>query len=141
LLGLRPSQARGRVCGGQCPTNPECKAGEEPRLALARICYVEFVRTKTSRQRERTNATAACCCLRSDLCVIGTGFATCIPPQGRHAGRSHPPSMRCRSALREWCLCENSRPPSRQQVRPGKNLLKAVSPRCAPSLSLGLQAL
>ena len=51
MLGLRPSQACGRVCGGRCPPNPECKAGEEPRLVLARICYVEFVRTKTSRQK------------------------------------------------------------------------------------------
>ena len=75
------------------------------------------------KKRERSNAQVDCRCLRSDLGVISTGFATRIPPAARQTGHSNPRSMRRRFAPREWRLRENSRPPCRQQVRPRSDLL------------------
>ena len=82
---------------------------------------------------ERSNAQVDCRCLRSDLGVISTGFATRIPPAARQTGHSNPRSMRRRFAPREWRLRENSRPPCRQQVRPRSNLLATEPAPRAPA--------
>jgi hypothetical protein len=70
-------------------------------------------------------------CLCADLGVIGTGFAARILPSRRQTGHSSACSMRRRYAQCEWCMRENFGPPSRQQVRPRKNLLSTNSRRHA----------
>ena len=69
------------------------------------------------------NSQVDCRCLRSDLGVISTGFATRIPPSARHTGHSGPRRMWRRDAQREWRMRENPRPPQSRQVRPRSDLL------------------
>jgi hypothetical protein len=81
---------------------------------------------------------AASLCL--DLGVVRTGYAARTPPAAGRNGHYCPPRVWTRYAHGRWNLCENSRPPCRQQVRPRSDLLGghfgAVRQTAGPSGSM-----